>query len=60
MIKVTRTITYFYEDERIMKQDMEHWATDNGIIIRMPGIKTILSETSQPITLPTFNLKADD
>lgn len=56
MIKVTRTITYFYADESVMEKDMALWyAVQNGIIVRHPN-KTILSETSQPTTLPTFNL----
>jgi len=57
MIKVTRIITYVYADEKAMESDMSLWhGVENGIIYRYPPIKTILSETSEPITLPTFNL----
>jgi len=55
MIKVTRIITYYYDTEDTMKDDMIYWSVKNGMIIRSAP-KTILSETSEPITLPTFNL----
>jgi len=54
MIKVTRTITYIYADENTMRSDMSFWSgVENGVIVRLE-LKTILSETSAPITLPTF------
>lgn len=51
MLKVTRTITYIYKDELAMRTDMDLWREKNGFILCGPT-KTILSETSEPITLP--------
>ena len=56
VIKVTRIITYIYASEKEMQADINEWqGVENGIIVRLPS-KTILSETSQPTTLPAFNL----
>jgi len=44
MIKVTRTITYYYADEEVMEKDMSFWhGVKEGMIFRHP-LKTILSE----------------